>query len=104
MIDAARYSHSDGHAAYLSYMAIRLVEMRRVLKPTGSMFLHCDPTANSYLRLVFDAVFGANNFRNEIVWSYRTGGASRTSFSKKHDTIFFYSKSNEWTYNKPKEK
>ena len=89
MIDAARYSHSDGHAAYLSYMAIRLVEMRRVLKPTGSMFLHCDPTANSYLRLVFDAVFGANNFRNEIVWSYRTGGASRTSFSKKHDTIFF---------------
>ena len=104
VIDAARYSHSDGHAAYLSYMAIRLVEMRRVLKPTGSMFLHCDPTANSYLRLVFDAVFGANNFRNEIVWSYRTGGASRTSFSKKHDTIFFYSKSNEWTYNKPKEK
>ena len=104
MIDAARYSHSDGHAAYLSFMAIRLIEMRRVLKPTGSLFLHCDPTANSYLRLVLDAVFGHKNFRNEIIWSYRTGGASRRSFSKKHDTIFFYSKDSKWTYNKPKER
>ncbi len=104
VIDAARYSHSDGHAAFLSFMAIRLIEMRRVLKPTGSLFLHCDPTANSYLRLVLDAVFGHKNFRNEIAWSYRTGGASRTRFSKKHDTIFFYSKSNKWTYTKPKEK
>ena len=104
VIDAARYSHSDGHAAYLAYMAIRLIEMHRVLKSTGSVFLHCDPTANSYLRLVLDAVLGQKNFRNEIIWSYRTGGASRTRFSKKHDTIFFYSKSSKWTYNKPKEK
>ena len=103
-IDAARYAHSDGHAAYLAYMAIRLIEMRRVLKPTGSLFLHCDSTANSYLRQVLDAVFGPKNFRNEIVWSYRTGGASRTRFSSKHDTIFFYSKTSQWTYNKPQEK
>ena len=94
-IDAARFSHSDGHAAYLSYMAIRLIEMRRILKPTGSLFLHCDSTANSYLRQVLDAVFGHKNFRNEIVWSYRTGGASRTRFSSKHDTIFFYSKTSQ---------
>ena len=104
VIEAARYAHSDGRAAYLSYMAIRLIEMRRALKPTGSLFLHCDATANSYLRLVLDAVFGAKNFRNEIVWSYRTGGASRTRFSSKHDTIFFYSKTERWTYNRLKEK
>ena len=104
VIDAARYAHSDGRAAYLSYMAIRLMEMRRALKPTGSLFLHCDATANSYLRLLLDAVFGDQNFRNEIVWSYRTGGASRTRFSSKHDTIFFYSKTARWTYNQPKEK
>ena len=104
VIDAARYAHSDGRAAYLSYMAIRLIEMRRALKPTGSLFLHCDATANSYLRLVLDAVFGDQNLRNEIVWSYRTGGASRTRFSSKHDTIFFYSKTARWTYNQPKEK
>ena len=104
VIDVARYAHSDGHAAYLSYMAIRLMEMRRTLKPTGSLFLHCDATANSYLRLLLDAVFGDQNFRNEIVWSYRTGGASRTRFSSKHDTIFFYSKTARWTYNQTKEK
>ena len=104
VIDVARYAHSDGHAAYLSYMAIRLMEMRRALKPTGSLFLHCDATANSYLRLLLDAVFGDQNFRNEIVWSYRTGGASRTRFSSKHDTIFFYSKTARWTYNQTKEK
>ena len=104
MIEAARYVHSEGRAAYLSYMAVRLIEIRRVLKPTGSLFLHCDDTANSYLRLLLDAVFGDENFRNEIIWSYRTGGASRTRFSSKHDTIFFYSKTAHWTYNKPKEK
>ena len=104
VIEAARYAHSEGRAAYLSYMAVRLIEMRRVLKPTGSLFLHCDDTANSYLRLLLDAVFGDENFRNEIIWSYRTGGASRTRFSSKHDTIFFYSKTAHWTYNKPKEK
>ena len=104
VIEAARYAHSEGRAAYLSYMAVRLIEMRRVLKATGSLFLHCDSSANSYLRLLLDAVFGDENFRNEIIWSYRTGGASRTRFSSKHDTIFFYSKTAHWTYNRPKEK
>ena len=104
VIEAARYAHSEGRAAYLSYMAVRLIEMRRVLKATGSLFLHCDSSANSYLRLLLDAVFGDENFRNEIIWSYRTGGASRTRFSSKHDTIFFYSKTAHWTYNQPKEK
>ena len=61
-------------AAYLLNMALRLNPMRRVLKPTGSIYLHCDPTASHYLKLVMDAIFGKDNFRNEIIWAYRTGG------------------------------
>ena len=62
--------------SYLAYMAVRLLEMRRILKPTGSIYLHCDPTMSHYLKLVMDAVFGRKAFRNEIVWSYQrwTGG------------------------------
>ena len=64
--------------AYLAMMAVRLVELHRVLKPTGSLYLHCDPTASHYLKLVLDAVFGAENFRNEIIWK-RTIGPQRRS-------------------------
>ena len=63
---AARLTHGKGMQAYLCMMAVRLLEMRRVLKPTGSLYLHCDPTANAYLRTLLDAVFGAANFRSEI--------------------------------------
>ena len=73
--------------AYLSMMAPRLVELRRVLKPTGSIYLHCDPTASHYLKLLMDAVFGAANFRNEIIWHYTGGGRSKSYFWRKHDTI-----------------
>ncbi len=82
----------DGMLAYLSYMADRLWKLHGMLKPTGSLYLHCDPTANYYLRLLMDAVFGKKNFRNEIVWQYRTGGVSKKWFARKHDTILFYSK------------
>ena len=85
----------DAKMAYLTFMTIRIIEMRRVLKPTGSIYLHCDSASNSYLRLVMDAVFGDENFRNEIVWS-RSAGFKRKSakkFPQKSDTIFFYSKS-----------
>ena len=58
-------------SAYLAMMAIRLAELRRVLKPTGSIYLHCDPTASHYLKLFMDAIFGVDNFRNEVVWFYR---------------------------------
>lgn len=84
--------------AYLSMMAPRLVELRRVLKPTGSIYLHRDPTASHYLKLLMDAVFGAENFQNEVIWHYQTGGASKVRFSRKHDTIFFYSKSERWQF------
>ena len=81
--------------AFLCFMAVRLLAMHRVLKPTGSMFLHCDHTASHYLKAVMDSVFGRDNFQNEIVWCYRdVGGGRNTSYYKrKHDTIFWYSKS-----------
>ncbi len=99
VIDAARYSHSDGHAAYLSYMAIRIIQMHRVLKPTGLMYLHCDPTANSYLRLVMDAVFGQINLRNEMTWTYGKMSNAIKNFASNHDTILRYSKSDDYTHN-----
>jgi site-specific DNA-methyltransferase (adenine-specific) len=81
--------------AYLVSVAQRICEIARVLRPTGSLFLHCDPTASHYLKLVLDAVFGlpGGGFRNEIVWCYSHGGRSRKWFGRKHDIIFFYAKS-----------
>ena len=80
-------------------MAERLVELHRVLKPTGSIYLHCDPTASHYIKILLDSIFGRNNFRNEIAWCYSIGGKSRKTFGRKHDVIFFYTKSDEWTFN-----
>lgn len=86
--------------AYLSMMAPRLVELRRVLKPKGSIYLHCDPTASHYLKLLLDATFGAASFRNEIAWCYREAINSSKRWNRKHDTILFYTKSpTEWTFN-----
>ena len=85
--------------AYLSMMAPRLVELRRVLKPTGSIYLHCDPTASHYLKMLMDAVFGAGQFQNEFIWYYSGGGASKRRWARKHDVILFYSKGREWTFN-----
>ena len=82
--------------AYLTMMANRLLELHRVLKPTGSLYLHCDPTASHYLKIVLDGVFGKENYRNEIVWHYtgrRMKGTKR--FNSKHDTILFYAKSED---------
>jgi len=85
--------------AYLAMMAPRLVELRRVLKPTGSIYLHCDPTASHHLKLLMDAVFGPNAFRNEIIWHYTGGGRSKTYFSRKHDIVFWYWKGDTATFN-----
>ena len=78
--------------AYLSMMAPRLVELRAVLKPTGSIFLHCDPTASHYLKLLMDAVFGHENFVNEIIWHYRKWPTGSYTFQRNHDVILFYSR------------
>jgi len=85
--------------AYLAMMAPRLVELRRVLKPTGSIYLHCDQTAGAHLRLLMDAVFRPNNFRNEIVWHYRRWTAAAKKFQRLHDTILFYTKTNKYVFN-----
>jgi site-specific DNA-methyltransferase (adenine-specific) len=84
--------------AYLTNMAIRLVELQRVLKPTGTLYLHCDPKASHYLKLILDATFGAKNFRNEIVWCYRGGGVPKHDFANKHDIIFRYSKTDQYPF------
>ena len=80
--------------AYLSYLANRLRECRRVLKPTGSIYLHCDPTMSHYLKVVMDGLFGKENFRNEVVWCYSTSGRSprnkRNRWAQKHDVILWY--------------
>ena len=105
VIESARCAHSDGMGAFLCFMAVRLLEMRRVLKSTGSIYLHCDPTASHYLKLIMDAIFGRRNFVNEIVWCYKPGGASpKKYFSRKHDLIFWYSKSKNYLYNRQEEK
>ena len=87
-------------------MAIRLKPMRRVLKNTGSIYLHCDPTASHYLKLIMDAIFGFQNFLNEIVWCYKSGGASPSRFfSRKHDVIFLYVRNKkEYQFNSQLEK
>jgi len=81
--------------AYLAMMAVRLVELQRVLKPTGSLYLHCDPTASHYLKLVLDAVFGAENFQSEIVWRRTSGKVGSRRWPRHHDVIFHYSKNAE---------
>jgi len=92
--------------AYLSMMAIRLIELHRVLKPTGSLYLHCDPTASHYLKLLLDGVFGADRFVNEITWKRAhtvkgNFGQGAKAFGRNTDSIFFYSKSAERTFNPP---
>ena len=91
---------TDSIAAFIAWMAPRLVEMKRVLKPTGSLYLHCDDAANSYLRLLLDAVFGRNRFRNEIVWQRTEGkGLNPTKYVRNCDRILYYAKGAKPTWN-----
>lgn len=89
--------------AYLAMMAVRLLELHRVLKPTGSLYLHCDPTASHYLKILLDAVFGARSFRNEVSWrrqsAHNDAAQGRTQYGNVRDIIFFYTKSQEWNWN-----
>lgn len=103
-IQNARLLHSDSMGAYLCFMAVRLLAMHRLLKPTGSIYLHCDPTASHYLKTVMDAIFGRKNFLNEIVWYYKTGGMSKRWFGRKHDLILLYSKTRNYKFRLQTEK
>ncbi|MCY4246501.1 MAG: DNA methyltransferase [Chloroflexi bacterium] len=85
--------------AYLVMMTARLVELHRVLKATGSLYLHCDPTASHYLKIVLDAIFDNRNFRNEIIWHYRRWTAGSKHFQRMHDVILRYTKSQDFVFN-----
>ncbi len=84
---------------YLCYMAIRLIEMHRILKNTGSLYLHCDPTMSHYLKILLDCIFGEKNFRNEIVWNYKRWSNVSRDFQKMHDIVFRYSKTENINFN-----
>ena len=100
VIQAAREAHGKGMQSYLIMMSTRLLEMQRILKDTGSIYLHCDSTASHYLKLVMDSIFGKNNFRNELNWKRKAGRAGKTNrFGASCDVIFWYSKSSIYTFN-----
>ena len=98
VIDAAGLAHGKGMKAYLIMMAVRLLELHRVLKPTGSLYLHCDPTASHYLKMLMDCVFGKDNFRNQIAWkrTHSHGGARR--YGPVHDTILYYAQGESYLW------
>ena len=92
----------NDYMAYLTMMCIRMVELRRVLKDSGSIYLHCDPTASHYLKILMDAVFGQKNYLNEIVWCYKEREIAKRYWNKKHNVILFYCKNiknNERVFN-----
>ena len=89
--------------AYLVMMAVRLLELHRVLKSTGSLYLHCDPTASHYLKTLMDAIFGARFFRNEIIWKRTTTHSDSRTWSRISDVIFFYTKGDGFAWNIPRE-
>src|SRR6266487_2077801 len=94
-----RFLKESDMMAYLTMMTNRLLELHRVLKPTGSLYLHCDPTASHYLKIVLDTIFGAEGFRNEVVWKRTTAHNDPTRWGRVHDILFFYSKSEKPTWN-----
>ena len=105
VIEGARLVHGNGMASYLSMMAQRLGEMRRILKPAGSLYLHCDPTVSHYLKLLMDSVFGKNQFRNEIIWHYGGRMMHKVSqYNRKHDVILYYTRNlTGYTFALPKD-
>ena len=99
VIEAAGLTHGKGMQSYLCMMAVRLVEMRRVLKDTGSIYLHCDPTASHYLKMLMDSIFGSGSSKNDIIWQ-RTGAHNDASrYGSIADYLLFYAKTDEWTWN-----
>ena len=103
VIQYANAAAGDDMGAFLCWMAVRVLEMRRVLKDTGSMYLHCDSTASHYLKAMMDAIFGRENFRNEITWR-RVRGAKNDAYQygRSSDSVFWYSKGDTWTFHPPR--
>ncbi len=102
VLQTAGLTHGKGMQSYLTMMAVRLMEMRRLLKPTGSIYLHCDPTASHYLKLLMDALYGTGMFRNEIIWRRsHPKGLAFTRFASNHDVILAYGREGETAWNAP---
>ena len=99
LIEATRYSHSDASAAYIAFMAERMLQIHRILKPNGSVYMHCDDTANAYLRQMMDVVFGHENYLNEITWRRTYAHNDPKRFGRITDRILFYAKSDNYTWN-----
>ncbi len=99
VIEAARIAAGEDMAAYLCWLGVRVLEIHRVLKPTGSLYLHIDHTAHAWVKAMLDAILGRAQFRNEIVWCYFGPSNVRRNFPRKHDTILWYSKSGKWKFN-----
>ena len=100
VIHAARLTQGDNTAAYLCMMGIRLLELHRVLKDTGSIYLHCDPTASHYLKASMDAIFGKKNFMNELVWKRTSAHSRARRYGPIHDIVLFYSRGGRYVWNK----
>ena len=95
-------THGKGMQSYLTMMAVRLMEMHRVLKPTGIIYLHCDPTASHYLKLLMDAVFGQSNFRSEITWRRANAkGLAFKGYPNNSDTLLYFTKFDSFVWNRP---
>ena len=100
VIEAARQAHGKGMQAYLIFMAVRLMEMKRILKVTGSIYIHCDDVAGPYLRLLMDGVFGVGQFRNEVIWRrYGAHNDAARRYGRVHDVLLYYTKDRNWTWN-----
>ncbi len=100
VIATAKTVYGDDMAAYLCWLGVRLLEMQRILRIDGSLYLHIDHTAHAYAKTLLDAIFGYKNFRNEIVWSYNKWTNAAKYFQRNHDILLFYSKGNKYTFNK----
>ena len=99
LINGAKLANSESMAGYLTFMAVRLLELHRVLKNTGSIYLHCDPTASHYLKAIMDALFGESNFQNDIVWRrYGSHNDASRRFGRVHDNLLFYGKSSAYSW------
>ena len=97
-INSARITYGDDMAAFLCFMAIRLVEMHRILRDDGSIYVHCDSGASHYLKTLMDAIFGRKQFQNEIVWCYAKPRPASRRFPENHDILLFYTKKKDWTF------
>ena len=101
VVQAVEACATENEAAYIAYMAVRLIECHRVLKPTGSIYVHCDPHANSYLRMTLDAIFGADNYRSAITWRRAIAHNDARGYGNIVDTLLYYTKSDSYTWNGP---